>query len=163
MLIELLYKSNITLVIEPAIPSKHTKYWDSLHFCTICSPVRSCPLIMIMNSTDYRGQKDHVECLHTHTLLYLSLFFHQVSDNFDVPFRFKGHSKLSAIFSSLCSLSVYNCVCLLHMNFRACICAFTCVYTCFVLPFVLKLLSDYLSPPHFVYCMLWLLVAKQPI
>lgn len=42
-------------------------------------------------------------CIHTHTLLYLSLFFHQVSDNFDVPFRFKGHSKLSAISSSLCS------------------------------------------------------------
>lgn len=80
--------------------------WNSLHFCTTSSPARSCPLIMIMkNSTDYRGQKDHDECLHTHSLTSLSVpFFHQVSDNFDVPFRFKGHGKLSAISSSLCSL-----------------------------------------------------------
>lgn len=127
--------------------------------------MRSCPLIMIMkNSTDYRGQKDHDECLHPHTrtLLYLSLFSHQVSDILMYPSDLKGTASLvpslhlsAPAYLSLfiLSLSAYNCICLLHVNFKACICAFTCVYTCFVLPFVFnRFLIIYLPLILYIAC-----------
>ncbi len=42
-------------------------------------------------------------CIHTHTLFLSVPLFPSGLWYFDVPFRFKGHSKLSAISSSLCS------------------------------------------------------------
>lgn len=63
---------------------------------------------------------------------------------FDVPFRFKGHSKLSAISSSLCSSLSFCLFCpslptIASVYFKRTlkpVYAFTWVYTCFVLPFV---------------------------
>jgi len=77
-----------------------------IHCCSIRRPVRSCPLIMRLWRTPQIIEPRKImmsACIHTHAHFFVCPFFPSGLWYFDVPFRFKGHSKLSAISSSLYS------------------------------------------------------------